>query len=407
MSNKNKRYLIAVAAVMMQLCLGTVHAWSVFKKPLMLEHPWSEIATQAAYMIMMGFMGISSASAGSLIDKFGPRFVSTVGGMLFGIGTLTAGFAIKMDNILLLYFGYGLLGGIGGGLAYVTPISALIKWFPDKRGLMSGLAVMGFGSGSFFMGTLAPKMIIGMGIPNTLFIWGIIFLIIIGISAQMCNNPPLGWMPEGFVPPASNCDNASFTFREAVRTHQWWLLWGMLFLNISAGFGLISQLSPLAQDVIKLNNPDISSSSLATSGGIIMAVSMIFNGAGRLIWAWISDIIGRKNTFIILFLSQALLYIYLPHVTSVIIFTIISCYLLSCFGGGFGTMPAFAADSFGSTHIGKIFGMILTSLSLAGIVGPLVFAKLKLIALYVAAGLLINGLILAYLFSKPTKAKTE
>ena len=401
---ENKRWFIAGAAVIMQLCFGTVHAWSVYKKPLILSYGWSEISTQAVYMVMMGFFGLSSIFVGELIDKKGPRFVSTLGGILFGIGTLIAGLAAEMGNIWLLYFGYGLLGGLGCCLGYVTPISSLIKWFPDKRGLMSGLAVMGFGAGSFFMGMIAPKMIINIGVGNTFYIWGIIFLVLVVVSAQLCINPTKGWLPTGFTLPVSHVpDHASYTFSEAIKKYQWWVLWGMLFLNVSVGFGLISQLSPLAQDVIKYNDPEKTPAALAMAGGMVMAVAAIFNGLGRLIWAWISDLVGRKNTFIFMFISQAILYIYLPSVDNVILFTIIACYLLSCFGGGFATMPAFTADAFGPAHIGKIYGMLLTALSVAGVTGPMVFAQMKGIALYIAAALLILGFILVCFFKKPVK----
>jgi OFA family oxalate/formate antiporter-like MFS transporter len=179
------------------------------------------------------------------------------------------------------------------------------------------------------------------------------------------------------------------------------MLWGMLFLNISAGLGLISQLSPMAQDVIKKADPTIAAAALALAGGSILAYASIFNGLGRLFWAWTSDAIGRKNVFIAMFITQAALYILLPQIENQMIFTIISCYLLACYGGGFATMPAFVADSFGPGYIGKVYGMMLTAWAAAGIVGPLVFAAIKGVALYVAAGLLIVGLLLALGFKRP------
>jgi OFA family oxalate/formate antiporter-like MFS transporter len=404
---ESKRWFVAIAVVIIQLCLGTVHGWSVYKKPLMATHSWSENSIQATYMIMMGVMGIASAFVGMLIEKKGPRFIATLGGILFGCGSIIAGLAINIDSLFLLYIGYGLLGGIGAGFDYVTPISALIKWFPDKRGLVSGLAVMGFGCGAFFVGLTVPQLIIKIGISNTFYILGTIFMIFIVAASSLCNNPPDKWLPANFAPitPGTTLTEyvmESFTFTEAVRKPQWWLLWGILFLNIAAGFGLISQLSPLAQEVIRKNQPAITPANLAVAGGTIMAITMIFNGVGRLIWAWISDITGRKNTFIIMFATQAILYSYLPNVTNVALFTLIACYLLSCFGGGFSIMPAFIADSFGPAHLGKIYGVLLTALSFAGILGPLVFVQIKG-ALYVAASLLVIGLILACAFKKPVK----
>ncbi|PKN33032.1 MAG: oxalate:formate antiporter [Deltaproteobacteria bacterium HGW-Deltaproteobacteria-19] len=408
MSNENlesKRWWIAIAAIVMQLCLGTVYAWSVFKKPLMNTHGWGETETQVTFMICIGVIGLAAAFGGTLVDKKGPRFVATVGGVLFGVGTLMAGLADSIGSIWLLYLGFGLVAGLGNGFGYVTPIATLIRWFPDKRGLVTGLAVMGFGAGAFFMGKIAPDMVISMGVANTFYIWGVIFLIAVTAAAQFYKNPPAGWLPAGFKPAAAGGVSAadSYKFDEAIKTRQWWMLWAMLFLNVSAGLGLISQLSPMAQDVVKATNPGIPAAALAVAGGTILAVASIFNGLGRLLWAWLSDAIGRKNVFMTMFVTQAVLYIVLPGISSQLLFTIIACYLLACYGGGFATMPAFAADSFGPSYIGKVYGMMLTAWGAAGVVGPLVFAQMKGIALYVAAGLLIVGFILALLYSRPVR----
>jgi OFA family oxalate/formate antiporter-like MFS transporter len=405
MSNENlesKRWLIAIAAIVMQLCLGTVYAWSVFKKPFMTAHGWGETETQVTFMICIGMIGISAAFGGTLVDKKGPKFVATIGGILFGIGTLLAGLADAIGSIWLLYLGFGFIAGLGNGFGYITPIATLIRWFPDKRGLVTGLAVMGFGGGAFFMGKIAPPMVISMGLANTFYIWGVIFLVLVPLAAQLYKNPPKGWLPAGFTPKATGVSAAqSFTFDEAVKTPQWWMLWTMLFLNVSAGLGLISQLSPMAQDVIKKTDPTLTGAALALAGGSILAYASIFNGLGRLLWAWTSDAIGRKNVFIIMFITQAILYVLLPQIDNRLIFTVVACYLLACFGGGFATMPAFAADSFGPGYIGKVYGIMLTAWGTAGIVGPLVFAQIKGIAVYVAAGLLVAGFFIAISFKRP------
>jgi OFA family oxalate/formate antiporter-like MFS transporter len=398
---ESKRWWIAVAAVIMQLCLGTVYAWSVFKKPLMTAHGWGETATQITFMICIGMIGLSAAFGGILVDKKGPKFVATIGGILFGIGTLLAGLADQICSLFLLYLGFGMVAGLGNGFGYVTPIATLIRWFPDKRGLVTGLAVMGFGAGAFFMGKIAPGMVISMGVAKTFYIWGAIFLVLVTASAQLYKNPPKGWMPAGFKPSAAKGASAaeSFTFDEAKKTPQWWMLWGMLFLNVSAGLGLLSQLSPMAQDMLKktISDPGM----LALAGGSILAYASIFNGLGRLFWAWTSDAIGRRNVFIAMFITQAILYIILPQIGNTVLFTLIACYLLACYGGGFATMPAFVADSFGPTNIGRVYGIMLTAWGAAGVVGPLVFAQMKGIALYVAAGLLIVGLLLALAYKRP------
>jgi MFS transporter, OFA family, oxalate/formate antiporter len=405
MSNENletKRWIIAGAAIIMQLCLGTVYAWSVFKLPLMKAHGWGDFEVSATMMILMAVIGVSAAFGGTLVDKKGPRFVATIGGILFGSGVLLAGFADQIGNLFLLYLGFGVIGGLGNGFGYVTPIATLIRWFPDKRGLITGLAVMGFGAGAFFMGKIAPGMVNDMGVANTFYIWGVIFLIVVTGSAQFYKNPPKGWLPAGFTPSTTTVSAAdSFTFDEAVKRPQWWMLWGMLFLNVAAGLGLISQLSPLAQVVVKNATPGISPAELAVQGGTILAIASIFNGLGRLFWASLSDKIGRKMVFMVMFISQAALYVLLPQIGNVMLFTVIACYLLACYGGGFATMPPFTADSFGPGYIGKVYGMMLTAWACAGVVGPFVFSKIPGMALYVAAGLLTAGFAIAISFTRP------
>ncbi len=422
MSTENlekKRWWIAIAAIVMQLCLGTVYAWSVFKKPLMAAHGWGETSVQVTFMICIGVIGCAAAFGGMLVDKRGPRFVATIGGILFGIGTLLGGLADQLGSIVLLYVGYGLIAGLGNGFGYVTPIATLIRWFPDKRGLVTGLAVMGFGAGAFFMGRIAPAMINGFksvdpsgkilasGVSTTFYIWGVVFLVLVTAAAQLYKNPPKGWVPAGFAPAPGKATAAadSFTLAQARSTRQWWMLWAMLFLNISAGLGLLSQLSPMAQEVLKKTITD--PAKLAIAGGTVLAIASIFNGLGRLFWAWLSDAIGRRMVFLVMFATQAVLLVLLPQVGQATLFTIVVCYILACYGGGFATMPAFAADSFGSGYIGRVYGTMLTAWGAAGVVGPLVFAQLKGAApLYVAACLVSLGFLITLFYKRPA-AKTE
>ncbi|HRR68236.1 MAG TPA: OFA family MFS transporter, partial [Desulfomonilia bacterium] len=393
MGNENlesKRWWIAVAAVIIQLCLGTVYAWSVFKNPLMNMHGWDGKTVQYTFMLLMLIIGLSAAFGGTLVDKKGPRFVATIGGILFGVGTLVAGYADQVGSIALLYLGFGVIAALGNGFGYVTPIATLIRWFPDKRGLVTGLAVMGFGAGAFFMGQIAPHMIfafrevdaagqvIASGVAKTWYIWGVIFLILVTGSAQLFKNPPQGWLPAGFKPAATTVSAAdSFTLGEALKRRQWWMLWAMLCLNISAGLGLISQHSPLAQDVYKKTMGLLGTltpeqvAKVAAAGGTVVAIAAIFNGLGRLFWAKISDNIGRKNVFLTMFVTQAVIYLLVAmgYVSNYYLFMVVSCYLLACYGGGFATMPAFAADAFGPAYIGKVYGFMLTAWSAAGIIG--------------------------------------
>jgi len=428
MANENlesKRWGIAVAAIVIQLCLGTVYAWSVFKNPLMQMHGWEGKTVQYTFMLLMLIIGLAAAFGGTLVDKKGPRFVATIGGILFAIGTLVAGYADQIGNIVLLYIGFGVIAALGNGFGYVTPIATLIRWFPDKRGLVTGLAVMGFGAGAFFMGQIAPHMItyfkqidesgnvIASGVANTWYIWGIIFLVLVVGFAQFFKNPPQGWLPAGFKPAASTVSAAdSFMFGEAVKRPQWWMLWGMLCLNVSAGLGLISQHSPLAQELFIKTKGLVGTLTpeqialVAAAGGTVVAIAAIFNGLGRLFWAKISDNIGRRMVFLIMFATQAVVYLLVAmgYVSNYYLFIVVSCFLLACYGGGFATMPAFAADSFGPAYIGKVYGFMLTAWSAAGLIGPYVFEAFKDQSLFIAAGLLTLGFVIALAF-RPPKGK--
>jgi MFS transporter, OFA family, oxalate/formate antiporter len=406
MSNENlesKRWLIAGAGIVIQLLLGTVYAWSVFVKPIMAAQGWSQAEVAVIFMIIIGTIGISAAFGGILVDKKGPKFAATTGVILYGIGVLLGGLALKVGNIWMLYIGYGVIAGVGNGLAYVVPIATLIRWFPDKRGLITGLAVMGFGLGAFFIGKIVPGLILNIGVANAFFVLGTVYLIGNGLAAMLLKNPPAGWLPRGFTPSASTVSAAdSFSWNEAKKTSQWYMIWAMLFLNVSAGMGLLSKLSPMAQDVYRVAQGINDPAQLAILGGGVLATASIFNGLGRLFWAAVSDKIGRKNVFLVMFATQAALYFYLPSVTSTLIFTIIACYLLSCLGGGFAVMPAFAADSFGPTYIGKVYGFVLTAWGAAGVSGGFVFAKFTVQpALWTAAALLAAGFVVALMFKRP------
>lgn len=416
---EKKRWWIAAAAVVMQLCLGTVYAWSIFKRPMMMEHGWSETQTQGAFMIYAAVFALAVAFGGNLIDRKGPRIIGAAGGALFGAGLLLAGLANTLGHIWLLYIAYGIIAGLGGGFGYITPVTTLIRWFPDKRGLVTGLAVMGYGFGSFVMGNIGPSLIIKSGLASTFFIWGAFSLILVLCAVAVLRNPPESWEPAGF-----NNDHGSihavsgevsFTFSQAAKTPQFLILWLILFLTVTAGLGLISQLSPMAQDVMKTSlNGDLSAEqmkSIVIASGTIVAIGAIFNGIGRLTWAWISDAVGRKAVFAALFITQAAGYILLAHAGQLIVFAALACYLLACYGGSLASMPAFVADEFGPKHIGKIYGTIFTACAVGGIVGPYLFACIKdltdsfRVAMYIESALLLVGFVLAITFRKPRRSK--
>jgi MFS transporter, OFA family, oxalate/formate antiporter len=406
-----RRKFVAVSAILMQLCLGTVYAWSIFKKPMMASYGWSETQTQAAFMINSAMFAFAVAFGGTLVDRVAPRVIGALGGILFGIGILLAGVANSIKSIGLLLVAYGLITGLGGGFGYVTPIATLIRWFPDKRGLLTGLAVMGYGLGAFTLGNIGPHLIITYGIANTFYIWGGVSLVIIFTAALTLMNPPAGWNPQSkSLSMQPEVLPVSSTFPDAIRTPRFWILWMMLFISLTAGLGLISQLSPIAQDVmIRVHGGAVSDEnmkSIVIASGTIVAIAGIFNGLGRLVWAWISDFIGRKAVFALIFISLSLGFTALAHVNTTFIFAGLCFYLLACYGGTMASMPALAADEFGPTHIGKIYGVIFTACGFAGFCGPFVFARVKELtggftyALYMESALAVLGLVLVIVLKK-------
>jgi OFA family oxalate/formate antiporter-like MFS transporter len=415
--NINRRWIIAAAGVVMQLCLGSVYAWSIFKRPLMESHNWAETVTQGAFMIQTAMFAISVAIGGILVDKKGPLFTGLTGAVLFASGLMIAGYANSIGSIPLLYFGYGIVVGMGGGLGYSAPIATLIRWFPDKRGLVTGLAVMGYGFGSFAMGNLGPRAIIDFGITATFLGWGAISAVLVTSSAIFMRNPPQGFMSDRVCNINNVCSHEhSFTFSQAVHTWQYPVIWIILFLNVTAGLGFISQLSPMAQDVIKASmGPDLSPEMVKKAfieSGFILAIAAVFNGVGRLFWSWLSDVSGRRAVFFIILTVEAAGYSLLGHMVSPLMFTIISSVLLGCYGGIFSTLPAFVADQYGTANIGKIYGFIFTACGAAGIAGPYLFARIKEatggfhIALYIQSVLLVFALILVAVYKKPEIPKS-
>lgn len=408
------RWFIAVAGVVMQLVLGTVYAWSVFKKPFMAEHGWSGDAVGLAFTIAILFVGIAAAFGGKFVDKAGARKVATLAAILFGLGTVLTGVADTTGSIILLYVGYGLIGGIGNGLGYITPIAVLVRWFPDKRGLITGLAVMGFGFGSAIIGQIAPFMIPEvttvdgvlqvanphLGLATTFYLFGAVFFVLLVTAAQFLNNPPAGWTPPV---PAAQAKAAAPTAAAvdlggALTMYQFYILWLLLFLNVTAGIALISNLSVMAQDACAVT---------AITAGTVIFVSSLFNGLGRIFWASLSDKIGRKAVFAILFGTQVPLFFLLPQISNIILFSVIACYILACYGGGFASMPAYAADTFGAKNMGQIYGKILLAWAAAGAVGPMLMEYIKKssgsfkMAVFVAGGMLIVGFVLNLCYRKP------
>ena len=364
------RWGIAAAAVCMQICLGAVYGWSVFKKPLMGAEHWSETAVQLNFTLAILFLGFGTIIGGLWQDKVGPRKVATVAGVIYGLGYMVSGIAAAHHSLNWLYVGYGVLTGIGMGMGYICPVATLVKWFPDRRGLMTGVAVCGYGFGAAVMGPFAAWEIIHYGAPATFWTLGIVYLLVVVIAAQFYANPPVGWRPAGWEPRTSVAKAATavdFTVGEALGSWQFYLLFLLLFLNVSAGIMIISQASPMAQEMVGMT---------VLKAAAMVSVISLCNGFGRVFWAWVSDYLGRSRVYFLLFLIQAAIFIMLPRIHSFSLFTISFAIIGLCYGGGFGTMPSFTADFFGAKAMGGIYGIILLAWGLAAIPSPIMIAHI-------------------------------
>ena len=365
------RWGIAVAAVIMQLCLGAVYGWSVFVKPLTSTEHWTLTQVSLTFTLSVVCLGAGTVIGGLWQDRVGPRRVATFAGVLYGTGYMLAALGAAHHSLAGIYLGYGVVAGIGMGMGYICPVATLVKWFPDRRGLMTGVAVCGYGAGALVMSPLAAREIAAVGVPATFLTLGIVYLILVVSTAQFYQNPPQGWRPEGWVPRSAVSKAAStydFTVKEAMSTPQFWLLWFMLFLNVSAGIMIISQASPMAQQLVGLTP--------VAAAGIVGVIS-IFNGLGRVFWAAVSDYLGRARVYFLLYLIQAGVFFTLPHLHTAALFTTAVALVGLCYGGGFGTMPSFTADFFGAKYMGGIYGWILLAWGAGAVPSPILIARVR------------------------------
>jgi len=374
---------------LLQLCLGTVYAWSFFQKPLMTTYSWTNTQVAWVFSLAICFLGLAAAWGGVNLPKFGPKKLAMTGGALFGLGYLIGAIALHLHSLPLLYLGYGVIGGTGLGLGYVTPVATAAKWFPDKKGFITGMVVMGFGLGALLMSKVfAPKLleITGNNLVMVFAYLGGIFLVLTLFVASFLENPPVGYtVPvkkdasgalKKTAAPAAN-DSESGTFGQYVFNSRFFIMWVIFFCNIGAGIAIIGFQSPMLQDLLKIKDPALDAKALAAMGATLIAVTSIFNGLGRFFWGGMSDKIGRVNVFRIMLVTQLLCYTALMFVKSPLLFSVLFCYILLCYGGGFGTMPSFVTTVFGSKMMAVVYGAILTAWSAGGIVGPQIVAKIK------------------------------
>jgi OFA family oxalate/formate antiporter-like MFS transporter len=393
------RWGIAAAGFLMQMALGAVYAWSVFRTPLAKQFHWSISEVTLTFTISIFVLGVAAFFGGLWLNRKGPRVVALTGGFLYGLGVFLACFSA--NNLLWLYLSYGVIGGIGVGFAYIVPIAVLVKWFPDRRGLITGVAVGGFGAGALVTAPVATRLIQSVGVLHTFAYLGIGYLVVTVATGYFMQNPPVGWKPEGWVPSVTQSAQRAakdYTLGSALKTWQWWALWTLLFLNTSAGISVISQESPMFQEIAKAS---------VIAAASMVGIASIGNAVGRIFWAWVSDAITRRWAFVAMFLIQVGLFWAMPSLSSTTILSIVAFVILMCYGGGFGTMPAFAADYFGSKNVGPIYGLMLTAWGTASAFGPLLIAHMRQSSgsyasgLHVIAGIMAVSMILPVLISPP------
>ncbi len=414
------RWLVPPAALCIHLSIGQVYAFSVFNLPLTrvigitesTQQDWKLTTLGWIFSIAIVFLGLSAAILGKWVESGGPRRAAFWSAFCFGGGFLVAALGVHIHNIWLVYLGYGVLGGIGLGLGYISPVSTLIKWFPDRPGMATGMAIMGFGGGAMIGAPLSVKLMNyfasadSVGVKETFIVMGLMYLCVMLVGAAFFRIPPRGWKPKGYKAPKKPKDlvtSAHVHADTAIRTPQFYLLWIVLCMNVTAGIGVLGQASAMSQEMF----PGVISASAAA--GFVGLLSL-GNMVGRFIWSSASDYLGRKTTYAIYFILGIVLYAFIPStgkMNSVALFVICYVIIISMYGGGFATIPAYLRDIFGTMHVGAIHGRLLTAWSTAGIFGPVLVnyirqyqidhgvakAEAYTVTMYIMAALLVIGLL--------------
>ena len=355
----------AIPAVGIHLSIGAVYAWSVFTNPVMeaLNAPLSQVSW--VFSIAIFFLGMSAAFLGTIVETMGPRKSGALCGLFYCTGLIGSGFAISIGSLPLLYLFYGCIGGIGLGIGYITPVKTLVNWFYDRPGLATGLAIMGFGFAAALAGPVISNLIINVGLVNTFYTIGIVYFIIIMLSAFFIHPVPEGYLPEQ---QEHKDRRKQYTANEAMKTWKFYALWFMLFINITCGIALLSVASPILQETTGMS---------AVAAASIVGIMGIFNGGGRLGWATLSDYFGRDVVYTGFFVLEIVAMLILGNVQQVILFQVFLFIVMTCYGGGFSCIPAYLGDVFGTKHLSSIHGRILTAWACAGIVGPCIISAAK------------------------------
>lgn len=404
-TNKN-RWLIALSAIAIHLSIGAAYAYSVYTNPIRDTMGWSTTEITLAFTLMMVLAGIAAAFFGPFVEKNGPRRSAILAAVLFGLGQAGAGLSVALDQPVMFILTYGLASGLGMGIGYIAPVSTLIKWFPDRRGMATGMAVMGFGAGALITAPVAASLMNSVGVQMTFYILGFSYFVLMLAGASYIAPPPKDWMPAKMKKDIASGkkvvkrDLQQLNAKEAVRTKRFWMLWTMMLVNTTAGIMIISVASPMSQEVVGLS---------AAAAATMVGIMGIFNGGGRLVWAAASDYLGRPNVFLIFFVLQVTAFILFPNITNVLIFQALIFLVVSCYGGGFSNLPAFIGDLFGTKQLGQIHGYLLTTWSMGGLLGPQIVNQIReqsgsyIPVFYLFAALMATALVMSLLIKKDIK----
>jgi MFS family permease len=368
------RWPIPLGAVLVHLGIGSVYAWSTLNRPLQAALPglpWWGSPPYTTFTSALVLLGLSAALFGPWVERQGPRVAARTAALCFAGGLALGGVALLLRQPLLLWLGLGVLCGIGCGVGYIAPVSTLVKWFPDRRGMATGFAIMGFGGGAFIAGYANAFLIERVGVAGTLFVLAGCYLLLMLLGAQLLRPAPVVAAAPVAGTAASPALADGFTRREALRTPQFWLLWGILCINVTAGIGILAQASPMMQDLFGRT---------PAQAAAVVAVISLFNASGRLLWSSASDVIGRRRTYLLFFGVQTLLFLLIPRFAQAGAwwpFLVCLLTVFTMYGGGFATIPAFLADLFGTRNVGAIHGALLTAWSVAAVLGPVIITELS------------------------------
>lgn len=406
------RWWMALMGTALQMCIGTVYAWSYFQNPLAQTYGWNNTQVAWVFSTTILFLSLGAAVGGTQLPKHGPRKLAVLGIALFGSGYLLGALALYFQSLPLLYLGYGVVGGTGIGLAYVPPVATVAKWFPDKKGLATGMVIMGFGLGAMIMSKLVAPLLLQAfdhSFPTVFALLGVLFLLLATPIAWTLQDPPGASGSGAYGASAGEVQYPSV--RAMLTSGRFAMMWGVMFCNTVAGIMFIGFQSPMVQELWRRQDASLTPEQLASLGATLIAASALFNGVGRFAWGSLSDKLGRVTVFRIMLLSQFAAFLTLGFVQSPWVFGALVCYILLCYGGGFGTLPAFVSDTFGAKMMATAYGALLTTWGSAGIVGPQLVAWLRdnypqnasTYAFNVGAGFLLLGFLVSLGLRNPVK----